>query len=55
MYNTSLKQFMELFLRSIETSKVERKKGGEEEEEEEIDTSQRVQQICDALLETSYK
>lgn len=52
MYNTSLKQFMELFLKAIDTSKVERRKG-EEEEEEEIDTSQRVQQICDALLEIS--
>mmetsp|Transcript_86953 Transcript_86953/g.188144 ORF Transcript_86953/g.188144 Transcript_86953/m.188144 type:complete len:196 (+) Transcript_86953:554-1141(+) len=54
MYNTSLKQFMELFLKSIDSSKVERRKG-DDEEEEEIDTSQRVQQICDALLEISYK
>jgi len=43
---------MELFLKAIETSKVEKKKG-DEEEEEEIDTSQRVIQICDALLEIS--
>lgn len=54
MYNTSLKQFMELFLKSIDTSRVERKKN-EEEDEEEIDTSQRVAQICDALLEIVYK
>lgn len=54
MYNTSLKQFMNLFLRSIEVSKVEKKKG-EDEEEEEIDTSMRVIQICDTLLEIVYK
>jgi len=45
---------MNLFLRSIEVSKVEKKKG-EEEEEEEIDTSMRVIQICDTLLEIVYK
>jgi hypothetical protein len=45
---------MELFLKSIDTSRVERKKN-EEEDEEEIDTSQRVAQICDALLEIVYK
>jgi len=54
MYNTSLKQFMNLFLKSIEVSKVEKKKG-EDEEEEEIDTSMRVIQICDTLLEIVYK
>jgi len=54
MYNTSLKQFMNLILRSIEVSKVEKKKG-EDEEEEEIDTSMRVIQICDTLLEIVYK
>lgn len=41
---------MNLFNKSIDSSKVERKTG-EDEEEEEIDTSQRVIQICDALLE----
>lgn len=45
---------MHLYFKSIETSKVERSKS-EDEEEEEIDTSQRVIQICDALLEIVYK
>jgi len=45
---------MNLFLKSIDTSKVEKKKG-DDEEEEEVDTSVRVQQICDALLEIVYK
>lgn len=44
MYNVSLKQFMKLFLKSIEISKVVKERG-EDEEEEEIDTSVRVQQI----------
>jgi len=54
MYNTSLKQFMQLFIKSIDTSKVERKTG-DDEEAEEIDTSQRVIQICDALLKIVYE
>lgn len=54
MYNTSLRQFMILFNNSIDTSKVEKKKG-EDDEEEEIDTSMRVIQICDTLLEMVYK
>jgi dynein heavy chain len=54
MYNVSLKQFMKIFLKSIEISKVIKEKG-EEEEEEEIDTSVRVQQIYDMLIEVTYK
>jgi len=44
MYNVSLKQFMKLFLKAIEISKVVKEKT-EDEEEEEVDTSVRVQQI----------
>lgn len=54
MYNVSLKQFMKLFLKSIEISKVVKERG-EDEEEEEIDTSVRVQQIYDMLIEVVYK
>jgi len=54
MYNVSLKQFMKIFLKSIEVSKVVKEKG-EEDDEEEIDTSVRVQQIYDMLIEVTYK
>lgn len=51
MYNVSLKQFMKLFLKSIEISKVVKEKSDEDGEEEEIDTSVRVQQIYEMLIE----
>lgn len=50
MYNVSLKQFMKLFLKSIEISKVIKEKT-DDDEEEEIDTSVRVQQIYEMLIE----
>ena len=48
IYNVSIKQFMKIFLNSIEISKVVREKG--EEEDDEIDTSVCVQQIYDMLI-----
>lgn len=54
MYNTSLKQFMNLFLKSIELSKVEKKVDGEEDDEQEIETSVRVSAICEKLKEIVY-
>lgn len=54
MYNVSLKQFMKLFLKSIEISKVIREKI-DDDDDEEIDTSVRVQQIYEMLIEVVYK
>lgn len=52
MYNVSLKQFMKLFLKSIEISKVIKEKT-EDDEEEEVDTSVRVQQIYEMRSKSS--